>query len=271
MSTTAIFRMELNGAPVQLAELQALWQSKSYGHFSVLPVHNKRVRGLHLHLTRLQNNTQILFDHELDTERLRTYIRKAVANDTAPLMVRVEILARQSIRTQTIGALEPDILVSVRDLSAEAALPLRIQTVQYQRDLPQVKHAGTCGLNYQYRLAQLNGFDDALFTDPAGHISEGSAWNIGFFDGRQIIWPDASVLPGIAMQLIQAKLRKKQIPFEVRPVHLREIPKFRAAFLTHVLVGAQPIASIDDIPFEIDIELNKLLKACYEANPEEEI
>ncbi|MFJ8415618.1 aminotransferase class IV [Bacillus paramycoides] len=88
---------------------------------------------------------------------------------------------------------------------------LRLQITEFERDIPQVKNVGSFGLIYRGRIARMNGFDDVLFLDSLGRISEGSIWNIGFFDGNRIIWPKAEILPGIAMQLIQAGLEKNII------------------------------------------------------------
>ncbi len=265
--------MELNGHAVQLDDLKTLWASKSYGHYTVLPVLAGKVRGLALHMERLQRNTQTLYRCELDTSRVRAFVRHALdaAAATAPLAVWVEVYSRphRSDPSRAIGEL--NILVTVRPMPDETPTPLHVRSIQYERDLPAVKHSGTFGLNYEYRRALLDGFDDALFADASGRISEGTGWNVGFFDGTRIIWPGAAALPGVAMQLVQAGLQKSSVPFEVRDVRLRDLPTFRSAFLTHVLVGAQPIASIDDVSFAIDDGLHATLKACYEAAPAEAV
>lgn len=270
MSTSELFRAELNGAPVQSEDLKILWPS-SYGHFTVLPVHNARVRGLALHLDRLQQNTQILYGCELNRSRVLAYVRHAIEgiSATTPLAVRVDVTSRIAATDPTQRIVAPDIVVTVRAAPDESTTPLRVRSTQYERDLPQVKHAGTFGLIYTFRAAQLNGFDDALFTDVSGRISEGTGWNVGFFDGRNVIWPSAPVLPGIAMRLIQAGLEKRHIPSETREVRLQDLSAFHSAFLTSVLVGAQPIASIDEVSFSPDADLFALLKDCYEGIAEE--
>ncbi len=265
--------MELNGHAVQLDDLKTLWLSKSYGHYTVLPVLDGKVRGLALHMERLQRNTQTLYRCELDTSRVRAFVRHALdaAATTAPLAVWVEVYSRpqRSDPSRAIGDL--DILVTVRPMPNDEPAPQRVRSTQYARDLPAVKHTGTFGLNYEYRHALLDGFDDALFADASGRISEGTGWNVAFFDGTRIIWPSAAALPGVATQLVQAGLQKSGIPFEVRDVRLRDLPTFRSAFLTHVLVGAQPIASIDDVSFAVDDGLHAKLKACYESTPAEAV
>ncbi len=266
--------MELNGHAVQLDDLKTLWLSKSYGHYTVLPIRDGKVRGLALHMERLQRNTQALYGRELDTSRVRAFVRHALdaldATTTATAFaVWVEVYSRPHRSDPSRANGELDILVTVRPMPNDEPTPLRVRSTRYERDLPAVKHTGTFGLNYEYRRALLDGFDDALFADASGRISEGTGWNVGFFDGTRIIWPGAAALPGVAMQLVQAGLQKSGTPFEVRDVRLRDLPTFRSAFLTHVLIGAQPIASIDDVSFVVDDGLQAKLKACYESTPAE--
>lgn len=270
LNTPDLWRVELNGVPAQVEDLKHFWLA-NYGHFTALTVQHGKVRGLALHLDRLQQNTQILFGCSIDTSRVLTLMRHALDINTTSLEVRVDVFSRLGGLDPAESIGEPDILVTVRALPSASRSPLRVRSTQYERELPQVKHSGTFGRTYRARLAQAHGFDDVLFVDAAGRISEGSTWNIGFFDGQHIVWPNAPALPGITMQLVQAGLKKKQIPFEVREVRLRDLPAFRSAFLTNGRVGAQAIASIDEVMFVIDAQLHTLVKKCYEANPAEDV
>ena len=69
-------------------------------------------------------------------------------------------------------------------------------SVRYQRELPALKHVGTFGLFQQRREAMAAGFDDALFLNEEGLVSEGSTWNLALHDGRQLVWPQAAALRG---------------------------------------------------------------------------
>jgi branched-subunit amino acid aminotransferase/4-amino-4-deoxychorismate lyase len=192
----------------------------------------------------------------MDTSHVLKLIKQVVGVTTAEvsLSVRVDVFSRLQ-GSEPANSVELDILVTVRELTRDSYPPQRLQTILYERDLPNVKHAGTFGLNYQYRLARLNGFDDALFIDTDGLVSESTACNIGFYDGEKIIWPKAEILDGITMQLIKKGLEMKSIPYEVREIRPTELSTFHAASLTNVLVGAQAVASIDEVAFEIDLEL----------------
>ena len=89
--------------------------------------------------------------------------------------------------------------------------PQRLQSVRYQRPDAHIKHLAT-GQAFYSRLARRNGFDDALLTAAGGTVSESAIANIGFFDGSGVVWPDAPLLRGITMQLLERDLPGAGLP-----------------------------------------------------------
>jgi 4-amino-4-deoxychorismate lyase len=126
---------------------------------------------------------------------------------------------------------------------------------------------GTFEIFHHRRGAQQNGFDDALFVDSAGYIAEGASWNIGFFDGQRVIWPDAPMLIGITMQLLQSGLETRGIAAEVRKVHLDDVGKFRSVFMTNSTTPYHPISRVNGTDAPADAEFEILAHACYGAIP----
>lgn len=270
MTSSAIDRIELNGAPAHTEDLRALVQT-NYGHFTSMQVRGGCVRGLGLHLDRLQHATHELFGCALDRERVRACLRQAIGADARPLSLRVNVFARSLDRTRMNAPANVDVLVSVGAAAPASALPLRLKSFRYRRELPTIKHVGTFPLFHYRRLAQQAGCDDALFVDDAGGISEGSVWNIGFFDGDRVVWPDAAQLPGIGMQLVHAGLAQRAVPSAQQSVWLADIGRFHAAFFTNSSVPVQPIARIDDIEFRLDDALTAMLMQCHLSNPLEPV
>ena len=264
--TDPIERIEVNGAPASVEDLRVLAQT-NYGHFSAMQVVEGCVRGLDLHLQRIERATSELFGTAIDRERVRACLRHAVAGSAEPLAMRVNVFARALNRNRPVEPVEADILVMTARPSRAAPTPLRLKSFRYTRDLPQTKHVGTFPLFHYRRLAQQAGFDDALFVDAGGCVSEGSIWNIGFFDGAGVVWPDAPHLTGVSMQLLQAGLARSGVRSAVGHVTLDDAARFRAAFFTNSSTPVQPIASIDADGFAPEPELIATLNACYESNP----
>lgn len=262
-----MYRAEVNGRPATAQQLAAP-AVVNYGHFTSMQVRHGAVRGLDAHLHRLTAGTRTLFGTELDTTAVREYLRHAVVGEEA-VTARVSIIARPPWSDVTAPA-EPDVLVTLRAPSA-AGDAVRLRSVRYERELPEVKHVGTFGLIHHARAAKLAGFDDALFvTSTAGRdglVSEASIWNVGFFDGSSVLWPQAPMLDGVTQQLLRRGLGRLGVPSSTRPLPLAQALAQRSAFLCNSGDPGRPIAEIDGSAMVVDPDLTTLLTRAYETNP----
>lgn len=256
--------LELNGrVPSEIADLQRL-ATGNYGHFTSMQVRGFGVRGLALHLARLSDANEEFFDFRMgvdDEQRLLGLIRQALRGEPDA-----------SVRVGFVPPVErdaaPDVLVSVSDPADDAAgPPLRVRTDGYRRPWPAHKHAATMGLTYAVRRARHAGYDDALFVGPDNLVSEGTTWNVAFSDGDRIIWPQAPMLKGVTMVLLQLALTMNGTPWTLRPVDAVELPLLSAAAAVNSICPAQPIGSIDGVPFPADDKLVSLLREAWESVP----
>ncbi|WP_347261796.1 aminotransferase class IV family protein [Rudaea sp.] len=267
MSSATFPCVELNGDSASAEDLRHLVQT-NYGHFTAFRAEDGKARGLDLHLDRLQRATRELFGSELDRERVRGYLRHAVAGETRELSVRVNVFSRAFDRERPDKPVAVDVLVIVAAASPRATTPLRLKSFRYTRELAAIKHVGAFPLFHYRRLARQAGFDDAVFVDEEGRISEGSIWNIGFVDRYGVvIWPDASQLDGVSMQLLKAGLACAGAASCTRTIRLAEAGGFRAAFFTNSSTPVQPIALLDERSFDVDDGVFAMLTRCYQSNP----
>lgn len=253
---------QLNGRPVTTQELQTLALT-NYGHFTSFRVEQGRVRGFTQHLDRLARDSQTLFDFELDRDHVRHLVRLAVPSTGASTM-RVTVFDPATDLGRPVDATNPQILITHRPAGNLPLPALRVQTVRYQRDLPQVKSVALFGTLRCRRAAQQAGFDDALFLDADGYISEGGTWNIGLHDGATVIWPDAAYLPGITMEILRAAT-----PSETRVVQTAGLTGVRAVFATNAAIGVREITAVDGVELPRDPRLLESLRSAYvHAEPE---
>jgi branched-subunit amino acid aminotransferase/4-amino-4-deoxychorismate lyase len=255
---------ELNGRPVAPSELQSLALT-NYGHFTSMRVDDQRVRGLARHLGRLVQDCRALFDTDLSRDDLQRFIRHAVGDRQGSFVVRVTVFDPALDLGRPSATASPHVLLTTRPAATRPLPALRVKSVCYQRDLPRVKHTGLFGSLWHRRNAQLAGFDDALFTDAYSVISEGATWNIAFFDGERVIWPDAEVLPGVTMALLQ----EMHDETAVAPLSLGSIGSMQAAFATNAAIGVRPIDAIDDVTFPEGEPILELLRKQYLEIPSE--
>jgi branched-subunit amino acid aminotransferase/4-amino-4-deoxychorismate lyase len=256
---------ELNGSPATPDDLERLALT-NYGHFTSMRVEDGAVRGLSLHMSRLVRDCDAVFGVQLDTERVREYIRRAAGQQKGPFTIRVTVFDPNLTMGNVGDPPEPQVLVTMRSAGALSPEPLTAKTFPFSRDLAAVKHIGLFGQLRLRRAAQLSGFDDAIFVEADGRISEGVTWNLGFVDrDGQVVWPDAPVLPGVTMQLLQ-DAHGDSIS---APVIHSQLADMRAAFATNVSIGVRTIKAIDDVQFPIDDPALDLLRKVYAELPGE--
>jgi branched-subunit amino acid aminotransferase/4-amino-4-deoxychorismate lyase len=242
----------LNGRPADAepAALRALAQS-NYGHFTALRVRDGAVQGLELHFERLRRGNAELFGADLDERVVRGWMQQAAAAAGGGCSLRVALFSRQFDLRQPEREMAVDVLVTAADPPPAGGRPLRVRSCRFQRPVPHLKHVGTFPLHHHRRQARLAGWDDVLFVDGADGdplVVEGSVWNIGFWAGDGVVWPQAPALRGITERLLQEGLAAQGVAQVVRPVALAELAGFQAAFAANAH-GLQPIAAIDAVEY----------------------
>jgi branched-subunit amino acid aminotransferase/4-amino-4-deoxychorismate lyase len=254
-------------ATAEAAAVRALALT-NYGHFTTLRVEGGRVRGLSRHLERLTRDCRTVFGAELDPDEVRARIRAVCAGTTDPVLVRVTVVDPGLGLAEPSRTAEPRLLLTTRPVPPEEVPPLRLRSTVFHRELPAVKHTGLFAALHARRAAQLAGFGDALFTGPSGLISEGPTWNIGFWDGRRLVWPEAEVLPGVTMALLR-EAPGQQTGHSVVPVSLDGLHGMRAAFVTSAGVGVRPVCAVDDVSFATNAPVLAELRRVHADIPGE--
>ena len=258
--------LKLDGGPVSAADATAL-ALHNYGHFTTMRVADMRVRGLSCHMGRLVRDCEILFDADLDADRVRRLVRWAVAGATSPAIVRATVFAPDLDLGDPAAPVVPRVLVSRRPAPGTGAPPIRLKSVPYRRDLPAVKHVGLLGTVHHRRVARLDGFDDALFVDGESRVVEGATWNVGFFDGNRVVWPDAECLPGVTMQLVTDILDREGVPSVTMPIGVGDLADMRSGFITNAAIGLRAIESVDGVGIGQETDLINTLRMAYAALP----
>ncbi|HYS41330.1 MAG TPA: aminotransferase class IV [Pseudonocardiaceae bacterium] len=252
MTDQRVLRVEIDGGAVSDEQFRYL-ALHSYGHFTAMQVRAGAVRGLDLHLARLNTANQDMFGAELDPDLIRAHIRHALGD-----------LADASVRTHVVlseGDV-PVVLVTVRPPAGMSGAPQRLRSVPYQRPLPHIKQVGGgFGQVYYRRLAQHDGCAEVLLTGPDGVIAEGGVTNVGFFDGSGVVWPDAPALMGITMRLLE-----RGMPSRRDTVRLADLPTFEGVFVANSR-GIAPVERVDELRIPVAVDRMKAVDEVYEAVP----
>jgi branched-subunit amino acid aminotransferase/4-amino-4-deoxychorismate lyase len=219
-----------------------------------MQVRGGRTRGLDLHLTRLEAANDELFGASLDRDSVCALIRHALGG-VEDASVRVYVFE---------SAERPVTMVTVKEPGGVAS-PQRLQSVRYQRPDAHLKHLST-GQSHYARVAQRNGFDDALLTAADRIVSESTIANIGFLDGSGVVWPDAPQLHGITMQLLERTLPELGVPSRRAPVRIPDIASFEGAFLSNSR-GIASVTRVDDVSVPTQEERITAIADAYASVP----
>ncbi|MEU8780288.1 aminotransferase class IV [Streptomyces sp. NPDC048637] len=255
-------RIEVNGRTTEADPL--LFEMMSgQGHFTAMQVRGGRVRGLDLHLQRLDAATRELFGMGLDGELVRGRIRHALRERSQDAAVRVYVYHPEP-------GDGPVTVVTVRPPVPEPEAAQRLRSVAYQRPAAHLKHLGGFGQRYHLDLVRQEGFDEALLVAPDGAVAEGAITNVGFVEGETVIWPDAPALLGTTMLVLRRELDRAGMPWTQRPVHIHDVASFEGAFVSNSQ-GVAAVSAIDGTRFPADAELVRTVRSLYRAAPWDEI
>jgi branched-subunit amino acid aminotransferase/4-amino-4-deoxychorismate lyase len=227
----------------------------AHGHYTVMQVRGVGVRGLTEHLDRLDAANRELYGAPLGGELLRARIRHALAGAAAAdATVRVVV-------AQEPGGGAVRIIVVVSAPAEPSASPLRLLPAPYTRPFAHIKHLGTFGQLQYNRVARDRGFDEALLTCPDGTITEGATTNVGFLSGGTLVWPQAPMLHGVTMALLESRTDSTR-----EPVRLADLGRFDAALATNSR-GVAPVSVIGGHRFPGSTQLVAELIRCYQSIP----
>nr|WP_018500686.1 aminotransferase class IV family protein [Parafrankia discariae] len=276
MDTTPLTHVEVDGHPAGVDDLRHLALAND-GHLTTMQVRAGRVRGLALHLRRLDRANQELYGTYLDGGLVRDRIRHALATTPAPHGPAES--GDATVRTVVFptGTGPVSLLVSIGPPAEPAAGPLRLCSLRYQRPFPHIKHVGSFGQIHFGRLARGRGFDDALLVTGDGLVCETTVANIGFVTAApgRVIWPDGPALVGVTMTLLDQRMRPAAATAPLlesrrEPVRLADVGRFGAAFVANAR-GIVPVDRIDTTPIPVDQEVLAALRRVYASVPWEEI
>jgi branched-subunit amino acid aminotransferase/4-amino-4-deoxychorismate lyase len=233
-----------------------------YAHFTAMQVRGRRVRGLDLHLDRLRAASLELYGNALPDDLVRDLLRTAV--DAGPEDVSLTATVFSPKGEFTAASAQPELLVRTGPPSFGPAGPLALMTFEHERFLPTLKHVGEPAKTYALRQAIAAGYDDAAFTNRHGHLTEGTIWNLAFWDGTSVVWPQAEILTGTTMGIVRRQLEVPQRTTEVTP---ESLSTFTGAVVMNSWSPGIPVSRIGSTEFPAAPEFLDLLHQAYKAEP----
>ncbi|WP_084964969.1 aminotransferase class IV family protein [Thermoactinospora rubra] len=263
MSTFVVHR---NGRAASAEELEPL-AFAGYAHFTAMQVRGGRVRGLDLHLERLRSASGELFGRALPDDRVRACLRAALQAGPADLSLTAIVYSPAGEFTAAGADVEPELLVRTGPAASGPQGPLALAVVEHERVLPAVKHVGEVAKTYFLRQAVAQGFDDAAFVDRQGRLSEGTIWNLAFWDGDAVVWPEAGMLGGITMAIVRRQLDRLGVPQRSQEITLADLPALAGAVVMNSWTPGVAVHRIGSVPLPEAPSFVQVLHRAYQAEP----
>ncbi|MEV5569805.1 aminotransferase class IV family protein [Spirillospora sp. NPDC052269] len=263
-TATTEFVAHLGGRPATAAELAPLAFS-GYAHFTATQVRGGLIRGLDLHLDRLRTASLELFGRAVPDERVRELLRAAVGAGPDDLSLTATVFSPSGEFAAEGGGLE--VLVRTGPAAEGPHGPLALAVVEHERDLPAIKHVGEIAKTYQLRRAVAAGFDDAAFVDRRGRFSEGTIWNLAFWDGSSVIWPDAPMLVGTMMGVVRRRLEALGVPQAVREVTPDDVAGLSGAVVMNSWTPGIEVNRLGEVALPDAGEFVGLLHDAFRTEP----
>ncbi|GAA4227308.1 hypothetical protein GCM10022254_14670 [Actinomadura meridiana] len=139
--------------------------------------------------------------------------------------------------------------------------------VEYERVLPAVKHVGEVAKTLFMRRAVREGLDDAAFVDRRGRFSEGTIWNLAFWDGEAVVWPDAEMLVGTTMGIVRRQLEQLGVSQRVQEIAVADLPTLGGAVVMNSWTPSVAVRRVGSVDLPQAPRFLELLHRAFEAEP----
>nr|WP_042177708.1 aminotransferase class IV family protein [Kibdelosporangium sp. MJ126-NF4] len=234
-----------------------------YAHLTAAQVRGHQVKALDLHVERLRFASGEMFGTALPDEQVVANLRAAI--EAGPADVSLSAVVYSTAGEFTTA--EPDLQMLVRTSPPTDGPqgPLALATFEHERPLPAVKHVGEMVKTYYLREAVKLGFDDAAFVDRRGRFSEATIWNLAFWDGSAVIWPQADYLTGITMRILRRQLEKLGVPQRFEEV--TDVSALSGAVVLNSWSPGIAVHRIGDVALPDASSFVDLLHRAYDAEP----
>lgn len=266
ISSETSFVVQRDGRTATASELAPL-AFAGYAHFTAMQVRDGRIRGLDLHLERLRLASLELFGRALPDEQVRSHLRVALDAGPADLSLTATVYSPAGEFTVATADVAPAVLVRTAPPTRGPKGPLTLAAVEYERVLPTVKHVGEVAKTYFLYKAVAQGFDDAVFVDRRGRLSEGTIWNLAFWDGRAVVWPVAAMLSGTTMQVVRRQLDRLGVPQRDEEVGIADLSALAGAVVMNSWTPGVAVRRIGSVSLPAAPAFVDLLHRAYRSEP----
>lgn len=211
------------------------------GAFETILIKNSKAIFIEEHLRRLENSLNVLsIENNIEKNDILLYINeRQIENGILKIMVSKENVIL-SFRDNEYTKEDYD-----RGFNLCISKVLRNETSK----LTYIK-SFNYGDNILEKIEAKNkGYDEPIFLNTKGYISEGATSNIFFIKGNDIYTP--RIENGLLNGIIRNKLIEKYNVTEI-DIKYNEIMEYEEVFITNSILGIMPVRSIEEYEFSMN-------------------
>jgi 4-amino-4-deoxychorismate lyase len=149
--------------------------------------------------------------------------------------------------------LKPNLYLFIKELKEEPVKPLSLKLIRASfTDRSQRIKTNNYGPSLkELALAKKEGFDEILWMNDLGEITEASASNVFFVKDKTAVTPslDSGLLAGITRKNIISCLKKSEYKIFEKKIFEKDLKSFDSCFLTSSIKEITPVTYISDISF----------------------
>lgn len=254
-------------------ELQSL-MLYGCGVYTSFALRQGKVKGLKMHLERLQRDSKFLFGFEPSRADIRANMTQFIAGAEVSdaIAVRITIFAKQFSLSQPERIEELNILVTGRELNPASPREIKLMRVECDRPFPTYKTTDLLVNLQARRRAREQGYSDALLTRN-GLITEGATWNIFFVKDSIVYTPPVrdGLLPGILRRQIIENAAPWGMELQQTSIPQDSYTEYDCCFIGNSVVGISPVAAIENKVFHRNCQAIAKLEELYGKIPDEEL
>ncbi len=246
MSTLCYINGEILPAGRGAIGISDLALQRGYAVFDYARTYHRELFHFEDHIQRLQRSAAEL--------HLKLPLAVKEIKNIAQNLVQQSDLENPAIRLILTGGYShaplyqnPNFLIIVEELSAYPASVYaqgaKLVTVEYQRELPQIKSVNYLNSIRLDPFRREQGAFDILYHSAQG-VTECPRSNFFLFLGDTLVTPSSNILLGITREIV-LKLAEDHFPLEVREIDFKELSSAGEAFVTSTSKGVLPVTAID--------------------------
>lgn len=100
-----------------------------------------------------------------------------------------------------------------------------------------------------------------------GGLGEASIWNLAFWNGAAVVWPEADILVGTTMAIVRRQLDRLGVAQRSQVLRLADLPGLAGAVVMNSWTPGVAVHRIGDVALPPAPAFVELLRRAYAAEP----